>query len=112
MIPDVPYAIGVDIGCGGQVARTNLVWDDSFDPRKLRAVLRQIQRDVPTGFTVHKQPPVRLDRLIDRMGVDPPTVIQHGWPLREIRLEHATLEEFFVQVTANQAMGKTEGGAA
>ncbi|HZN65276.1 MAG TPA: ATP-binding cassette domain-containing protein [Tepidisphaeraceae bacterium] len=34
------------------------------------------------------------------------TVIQHGWPLREIRLEHATLEEFFVQVTANQAMGK------
>jgi ABC-2 type transport system ATP-binding protein len=32
------------------------------------------------------------------------TVIQHGWPLREIKLEHATLEEFFVQVTANQAM--------
>jgi ABC-2 type transport system ATP-binding protein len=34
------------------------------------------------------------------------TVIQHGWPLREIRLEHATLEEYFVQVTAKQAMGK------
>ncbi len=32
------------------------------------------------------------------------TIIQHGWPLREVRLEHATLEEFFVQVTANQAM--------
>jgi ABC-2 type transport system ATP-binding protein len=31
------------------------------------------------------------------------TVVQHGWPLREIRLEHATLEEFFVQVTARQA---------
>jgi ABC-2 type transport system ATP-binding protein len=31
------------------------------------------------------------------------TVIQHGWPLREIRLESATLEEFFVQVTAKQA---------
>jgi ABC-2 type transport system ATP-binding protein len=40
------------------------------------------------------------------------TVIQHGWPLREIRLEHATLEEFFVQVTANQAIAKTDGGAA
>jgi ABC-2 type transport system ATP-binding protein len=37
------------------------------------------------------------------------TVIQKGWPLREVRLEHATLEEFFVQVTANQAMGKVEG---
>jgi ABC-2 type transport system ATP-binding protein len=35
------------------------------------------------------------------------TVIQHGWPLREIRLEHATLEEFFVQVTANQAMARS-----
>ena len=31
------------------------------------------------------------------------TVIQQGWPLREIRLEAATLEEFFIQVTANQA---------
>lgn len=37
------------------------------------------------------------------------TVIQHGWPLREIRLESATLEEFFIQVTANQAVAvKTE----
>ena len=36
------------------------------------------------------------------------TVIQHGWPLREIRLEHATLEEFFVQVTANQAVAKND----
>jgi ABC-2 type transport system ATP-binding protein len=40
-------------------------------------------------------------------------VMQQGWPLREIRLEHATLEEFFVQVTANQAVAKAEaaGGA-
>ena len=34
------------------------------------------------------------------------TVIGGGWPLREIRLEHATLEEFFVQVTARQALGR------
>ena len=34
------------------------------------------------------------------------TVIQHGWPLREIRLESATLEEFFVEVTASQAVAK------
>jgi ABC-2 type transport system ATP-binding protein len=34
------------------------------------------------------------------------TIIQHGWPLREVRLEHATLEEFFVQVTASQAEAK------
>jgi len=34
------------------------------------------------------------------------TVIGKGWPLREIRLEHATLEEFFIQVTASQAVAK------
>lgn len=34
------------------------------------------------------------------------TVLQHGWALREIRLELATLEEFFVQVTAAQAAGR------
>jgi ABC-2 type transport system ATP-binding protein len=34
------------------------------------------------------------------------TVTRNGWPLREIRLEHATLEEFFVQVTAQQAQAK------
>ena len=38
-------------------------------------------------------------------------VVQNGWSLREIRLEQATLEELFVQLTANQAMGKA-GGAA
>jgi ABC-2 type transport system ATP-binding protein len=38
------------------------------------------------------------------------TIIQSGWPLREVRLEHATLEEFFIQVTANQAMAKVDSG--
>ncbi len=39
------------------------------------------------------------------------TVISNGWPLREVRLEQATLEEFFVQVTATQAVGRlTDGG--
>ena len=36
------------------------------------------------------------------------TVIQHGWPLREVKLEQTTLEQFFVQVTANQAVAKSE----
>jgi ABC-2 type transport system ATP-binding protein len=43
------------------------------------------------------------------------TILQNGWPLREIRLEHATLEEFFVQVTASQAIAnaaRASGGAA
>jgi ABC-2 type transport system ATP-binding protein len=36
------------------------------------------------------------------------TLIRNGWPLREVRLEHATLEEFFVQVTAQQAEASSE----
>jgi ABC-2 type transport system ATP-binding protein len=36
------------------------------------------------------------------------TLVSRGWPPREIRLEHATLEEFFVEVTANQAMARAE----
>ena len=35
------------------------------------------------------------------------TVISNGWPLREVRLEQATLEEFFIEVTARQAMAST-----
>jgi ABC-type transport system involved in cytochrome bd biosynthesis fused ATPase/permease subunit len=46
-------------------------------------------------------------KLIRDLGGDH-TVIRNGWPLREIRLEHATLEEFFVQVTAQQAQAKAE----
>ncbi|HEX4793993.1 MAG TPA: ATP-binding cassette domain-containing protein [Humisphaera sp.] len=40
------------------------------------------------------------------------TIIAGGWPLREMRLEQATLEEFFIEVTARQAMGRPAGGPA
>lgn len=52
----VPYAIGVDIGCGVQIARTNLVWGVNFDKEKLKNVLHQIQRDIPTGFSSNQKP--------------------------------------------------------
>lgn len=64
----VPYAIGVDIGCGVQIAKTNLVWGDTFDKEKLKNVLHQIQRDVPTGFSVHKDGgPYTLAELEERL---------------------------------------------
>jgi len=34
------------------------------------------------------------------------TVIQSGWPLREIRLEAGSLEEFFVELMASQISGR------
>jgi tRNA-splicing ligase RtcB len=75
----VPYAIGVDIGCGVQIARTNLVWEDSLTPAKLRAVLRQIQRDVPTGFAVHARAPMALDRMLELVGIEAPGSIASAW---------------------------------
>jgi len=75
----VPYAIGVDIGCGVQIARTNLVWEDSLTPEKLRAVLRQIQRDVPTGFAVHRRAPITKDRMLELVGVEAPGSLAPAW---------------------------------
>jgi tRNA-splicing ligase RtcB len=75
----VPYAIGVDIGCGVQIARTNLVWGDSLTPAKLREILRQIQRDVPTGFGVHRRAPMDLNRMLELVGMDAPASIAPGW---------------------------------
>jgi tRNA-splicing ligase RtcB len=75
----VPYAIGVDIGCGVQIARTNLVWEDSLTPEKLRAVLRQIQREVPTGFAVHRRAPLTKDRMLELIGVEAPGSIAPAW---------------------------------
>lgn len=75
----VPYAVGVDIGCGVALARTNLAWEDGLTPEKLRAVLRQIARDVPTGFAVHAKAPMTADRMAELIGDDPPPSIARGW---------------------------------
>jgi tRNA-splicing ligase RtcB len=74
----VPYAIGVDIGCGVQIARTNLVWEDNFDREKLKNVLKQIQRDVPTGFSKHKVEPLSgaiVEQKLGSKGVDIDSVV-------------------------------------
>ena len=75
----VPYAVGVDIGCGVALARTNLVWEESLTPEKLRAVLRQVARDVPTGFAVHPRAPMTADRMVELIGDDPPPSIAWAW---------------------------------
>lgn len=43
----VPYAIGVDIGCGMTILSTSLYVGDLGD--KVEALLQQVNRDVPTG---------------------------------------------------------------
>lgn len=53
----VPYAIGVDIGCGMTIIRTDLDESD-LDDERVTDFLHQINRDVPTGIGprgMHKQ---------------------------------------------------------
>ncbi len=70
------------------VSRVEILDNESGDSKSVLAALR-----AKDGYDIREE--------VAR------TVIQHGWPLREIRLEHATLEEFFVQVTATQAMARS-----
>lgn len=44
----VPYAIGVDIGCGVALIETSATVDD-LTPERIAALLAQIARDVPVG---------------------------------------------------------------
>ncbi|HSL32493.1 MAG TPA: RtcB family protein [Candidatus Limnocylindrales bacterium] len=119
----VPYAIGVDIGCGVQVARTNLAWDDNFGPEKLRNVLHQIQRDIPTGFNSRKTPVMGRDRLLDVMGMDLPGprsvhadafdgalkqvgTLGGGNHFLEVQRDPETNEVFFMLHSGSRSLGK------
>jgi tRNA-splicing ligase RtcB len=48
----VPAAVGVDIGCGMLAVKTNLTANDL--PANLGKLRAQIERDVPVGFSFHK----------------------------------------------------------
>lgn len=75
----VPYAVGVDIGCGVAFARTDLVWGETLRPDALRAILAALERAIPTGFAVHRDPPMRLDEMVEAIGIDPPASIAPRW---------------------------------
>jgi tRNA-splicing ligase RtcB len=78
----VPYGIGVDIGCGVTLARTD-VTVRKLDRRRLERVLEKIERSVPTGFRSH-------ERAIDRkpaeaeIGLERPASIEKAWFERAI----------------------------
>lgn len=50
----IPHAVGVDIGCGVSVRKTNINVT-ALNKDKLYQFLSQIQRDVPTGFRHHQK---------------------------------------------------------
>jgi tRNA-splicing ligase RtcB len=73
----VPYAIGVDIGCGVALVETDLTVE-TLGSDGLKAVLAQIARDVPVGTSSQ---PKRVDRdaAMAEIGLELPASIQHGW---------------------------------
>jgi tRNA-splicing ligase RtcB len=75
----VPYAVGVDIGCGVSFARTDLTWHGSLSAGALRAILRSIERAVPTGFAVHRRAPMSVGAMVDAVGAAPPGAIAEAW---------------------------------
>jgi tRNA-splicing ligase RtcB len=73
----VPYAIGVDIGCGVAFAETDLTVD-TLPRRDLQRVLEAIEAAVPTGTKSHRQP-VDRRRAEGEIGLERPASIQPAW---------------------------------
>ena len=73
----VPYAIGVDIGCGVALVETDLTVG-SLPRNQLDRVLAEIERRVPTGT---KSQPHRVDRerAEAEIGIPRPESIQEAW---------------------------------
>ena len=78
----VPYAIGVDIGCGVALLETDLTVDD-LRPGDLEALLRSIASRVPVGFEKHRGR-VDRDRAEDEIGIARPACVKEEWLLRAL----------------------------
>jgi len=60
----IPFAVGMDIGCGMHTARTQYTVDD-FPPDKLRKTMNAIRAAIPQGFDWHKS--AQKDPVFDKM---------------------------------------------
>jgi tRNA-splicing ligase RtcB len=73
----VPYAIGVDIGCGVAFAETDLV-AAALRRRDLERILEAIEDGVPTG-TRSQHRPVDRRRAETEIGLERPASVEAGW---------------------------------
>lgn len=78
----VPYAIGVDIGCGVALVETDLTVD-ALSPAELAATLTQVARDVPVG-TRHQPRPVDREAALAEIGLDLPASVDEAWFARAV----------------------------
>jgi tRNA-splicing ligase RtcB (3'-phosphate/5'-hydroxy nucleic acid ligase) len=73
----VPYGIGVDIGCGVTLARTDLTVD-KLKRDRLGRVLEKIDKSVPTGMRSHDRK-VDVAEAVAEIGLEVPDSIQKPW---------------------------------
>ena len=73
----VPYAIGVDIGCGVALVETDLTVE-TLSSAELAAVLEQIARDVPVGMASQPKP-VDPEAALAQIGIELPASITDAW---------------------------------
>lgn len=78
----VPYAIGVDIGCGVALVETDLT-TDTLSPAELAATLAQMARDVPVG-TASQSRPVDRAAALGEIGLEVPASIDPAWFARAV----------------------------
>ena len=78
----VPYAIGVDIGCGVALVETDLTVE-TLDPSSLEATLTRMARDVPAG---NRSQSKRVDpeTALAEIGLALPPSIDRGWFARAV----------------------------
>jgi tRNA-splicing ligase RtcB len=73
----VPYAIGVDIGCGVALVETDLTVD-TLSSAELGAVLERIAAGVPVGMSSQPQP-VDREAGLAQIGLERPESVQASW---------------------------------
>jgi len=73
----VPYAIGVDIGCGVALVETDLTVD-TLGADGLKLVLGQLARDVPVGRDGRPKP-VDRDAALAEIGLELPASVPAPW---------------------------------
>jgi tRNA-splicing ligase RtcB len=78
----VPYAIGVDIGCGVVLAETDLTVE-TLPRDDLDATLAEIYRRVPVGTTKQRRP-VDREAALAELGLEVPRSIQPAWWARAV----------------------------
>ena len=98
----VPYAIGVDIGCGVTLVETDLTVAD-LPPRVLKRLLVAIDAGVPTGFQ-KRGAPVSRDTAEAAIGQERPASVTEGW-LDRARWQLGTLGggNHFLEIQRDEA---------